>query len=138
MEAILLVIHILLALFLIGLVLLQRGKGAEVGAAFGRGASATVFGARGSASFLTKLTAIGAVLFFGTSLSLAYISSHKEQSGSSLFDQMHTTDSSAQLLSPDAGQQQAKVATKASSEVTDADVPPVEEVDSGDVPPIEE
>lgn len=136
MEAILLIIHILLAVFLIGLILLQRGKGAEVGAAFGRGASATVFGARGSASFLTKLTAIGAVLFFGTSLSLAYIASHKQQSGNSLFDQIKPADNNAQVISPDSEQQEAKAAVEVSSEA--ADVPPVEDVDRGDAPPVEE
>ena len=62
----------LVSLALIGLVLIQRGKGAEAGAAFGSGASSTVFGARGSASFLTRLTAVLAIVFFCTSLSLAY------------------------------------------------------------------
>lgn len=74
MQTVLLVIHVLLALGLIGLVLIQRGKGAEVGAAFGSGASSTVFGSQGSASFLTRATAIIATLFFLTSLGLAYMS----------------------------------------------------------------
>ena len=65
-------IHVLVALALVGLILIQRGKGAEAGAAFGSGASQTVFGARGSASFLTRLTAILATVFFCTSLTLAY------------------------------------------------------------------
>jgi preprotein translocase subunit SecG len=72
------VIHVLLAAALIGLVLFQRGKGAEAGAAFGAGASGTVFGARGSASFLTRTTAVLATLFFVTSLSLAYLSGQRE------------------------------------------------------------
>ena len=72
------VIHVLLAAGLIGLVLFQRGKGAEAGAAFGAGASGTVFGARGSASFLTRTTGILATLFFVTSLSLAYLSGQRE------------------------------------------------------------
>jgi len=72
MHTILLAVHILIAVSLIGLVLIQRGKGAEVGAAFGSGASNTVFGARGSASFLTRATAVLAALFFITSLSLAF------------------------------------------------------------------
>jgi len=70
---VLLAVHILLALLLIGVILLQQGKGATAGAAFGSGASSTVFGARGSASFLTRLTAILAVLFFSNSLLLAYL-----------------------------------------------------------------
>ena len=79
MHTVLLVIHILVAASLIGLVLLQRGKGAEVGAAFGSGASNTVFGARGSASFLTRATAVLAALFFITSLSLAFSVSQKKE-----------------------------------------------------------
>ena len=72
------VIHVLLAAALIGLVLFQRGKGAEAGAAFGAGASGTVFGARGSASFLTRTTGVLATFFFVTSLSLAYLSGKRE------------------------------------------------------------
>src|ERR1700749_4069757 len=67
-----LVIHLLLALMIIGLVLLQRGKGAEAGAGFGAGASGTVFGARGTSTLFSRLTAIFAALFFVTSLALAY------------------------------------------------------------------
>jgi preprotein translocase subunit SecG len=68
-----LVFHVLLALGIVGLVLLQRGKGAEAGAGFGAGASGTVFGARGSTSFLSRSTAVLATLFFMTSLALAYL-----------------------------------------------------------------
>ena len=72
MQLFLTVFHLLLALGLIGLILIQHGKGADAGAAFGSGASATVFGARGSGSFLTRTTAIMATLFFLTSMALAY------------------------------------------------------------------
>jgi preprotein translocase subunit SecG len=72
LETILVVFHVLLAVGLIGLILIQHGKGADAGAAFGSGASATVFGARGAASFLSRATAILATLFFLTSLVLAY------------------------------------------------------------------
>jgi len=68
-----LVFHVLLAAGIVGLVLLQRGKGADAGAGFGSGASGTVFGARGSASFLSRSTAVMATLFFATSLALAYM-----------------------------------------------------------------
>jgi preprotein translocase subunit SecG len=68
-----LVFHVLLAAGIVGLVLLQRGKGAEAGAGFGAGASGTVFGARGSTSFLSRSTAVLATLFFITSLTLAYL-----------------------------------------------------------------
>jgi preprotein translocase subunit SecG len=66
-------VHVLLALMIIGLVLLQRGKGAEAGAGFGSGASGTVFGARGTSTLFSKLTAVFAALFFVTSLTLAYL-----------------------------------------------------------------
>ena len=82
MEAFLLTIHVLLGLSLIALVLLQHGKGADAGAAFGSGASATVFGARGAATFLSKTTAIIATLFIFTSLSLGYLFLHQEGPGS--------------------------------------------------------
>ncbi|HWQ93906.1 MAG TPA: preprotein translocase subunit SecG [Gammaproteobacteria bacterium] len=70
----LLVIDVLACAGLIGLILLQHGKGADVGAAFGSGASQTVFGSQGSASFLTRTTAVLAVVFFAASLGLAYLS----------------------------------------------------------------
>ena len=82
LHALLLVAQVLLSVALIALILLQHGKGADAGAAFGSGASATVFGAKGSGSFLTKSTAILATLFFLTCLSLAYLSSHREGPGS--------------------------------------------------------
>ncbi len=70
------VVHVLLAFGIIALVLLQRGKGADAGAGFGAGASGTVFGARGSASFLSRTTAVLATLFFLSSLGLSYLFSH--------------------------------------------------------------
>lgn len=72
MQTILTVLQVLLSVGLIGLVLIQHGRGADAGAAFGSGASATVFGARGSGSFLSRATAILAALFFLTSMALAY------------------------------------------------------------------
>jgi preprotein translocase subunit SecG len=72
MQTILVVFHLLLSLALVGLVLMQHGKGADAGAAFGSGASATVFGSQGSANFLSRSTAILATAFFATSLALAY------------------------------------------------------------------
>ena len=74
---IILVIHVLLALGLVGLILIQHGKGADAGAAFGSGAAGSVFGARGAHSFLYKLTAVLAVAFFVTSISLAYFASNE-------------------------------------------------------------
>lgn len=75
MQQIILTLHLLLAVILIGLVLMQRGKGASMGAAFGSGASQTLFGSRGSISFLVKVTILVATLFFGTSIGLTYMAS---------------------------------------------------------------
>ena len=72
-----LAVHVLTALGIIGLVLIQHGKGADVGASFGGGASGSLFGATGSANFLSRATAVLAAVFFATSLSLAYLATHK-------------------------------------------------------------
>src|SRR3569832_580553 len=73
MHTVLLIVHILIAIALISLVLVQRGKGADMGAAFGSGASGTMFGSSGSASFLTRAAAVLAALFFITCLSLSFL-----------------------------------------------------------------
>ena len=83
-EKIFLVLLVLDALALIGLVLLQQGKGADVGAAFGSGSSGTVFGSSGGANFLTRLTTVFAVLFFVLSFSLAYLAKERTQSSAAL------------------------------------------------------
>ena len=72
-SEIILIIHVIIAVALVGLILIQHGKGADAGAAFGSGASSTVFGSQGSASFLTRITAGLATAFFITSLTLAYM-----------------------------------------------------------------
>ena len=78
------VLHVIVCIFLIAVVLLQRGKGAEMGAVFGGGASSTVFGSRGAGNFLTKLTTISAAVFMLTSLSLSYF--YTADSGERLFE----------------------------------------------------
>jgi preprotein translocase subunit SecG len=82
MEKLILVVHVLAAAAVIGLVLIQHGKGADMGAAFGSGASGSLFGVSGSSNLLSKLTAIFVAIFFATSLTLAYISSHRASSSS--------------------------------------------------------
>jgi len=84
MQTILLLIHVVIAIALVGLVLLQHGKGADAGAAFGSGSSQTVFGSQGSGSFLTRATAVLATVFFVTSLTLAYMSTGQITSSSSV------------------------------------------------------
>lgn len=73
MEKLVLIVHVLTALSIIGLILLQQGKGAEAGASFGAGVSGTVFGSEGSGNFFSRLTAIMATVFFVTSLGLAVL-----------------------------------------------------------------
>ncbi len=82
------ILHVLIASAIVGLVLIQRGKGADAGAGFGAGASGTVFGARGSASFLSRTTATLAGLFFATSLALAYMGGRKVEAPSSVMDRV--------------------------------------------------
>ncbi len=84
METVLVVIHLFLAIGLVGLVLIQHGKGADMGAAFGSGASATVFGSAGAGNFLSRTTAVLATLFFLTSLALAYFAMQKGEEESLL------------------------------------------------------
>lgn len=77
MEVILLVIHVIIAVAIIALVLLQHGKGADMGASFGSGSSGSLFGASGSANFLSRTTAVLATVFFASSLVLTYVYAHK-------------------------------------------------------------
>ena len=79
METLVWVVHVLTAVVLIGLELIQHGKGADMGAAFGTGSAGSLFGSSGSANFLSRSTAVVATLFFVTSLSLTYIYSHPAQ-----------------------------------------------------------
>ena len=92
LNSILLVIQVLLSISLIALILLQHGKGADAGAAFGSGASSTVFGARGSGNFLSRATAIIATLFFIVCLGLAYLAANRDApdgiSGSVISDEI--------------------------------------------------
>ncbi len=85
-QKIVLIVHTFIALGIIALVLLQRGKGADAGAAFGAGASGTVFGSRGSGSFFSRATAVLATAFFASSLTLAYLSSQRTTGPDSLLE----------------------------------------------------
>jgi len=77
MEFIVWILHVLVAMAVIGLVLMQHGKGADMGAAFGSGSSGSLFGATGSANFLSRTTAVLATAFFLTSMGLTYFSGQK-------------------------------------------------------------
>ncbi len=79
METLVWIVHVLTAIVLIGLVLMQHGKGADMGAAFGSGSAGSIFGSSGSANFLSRSTAVAATVFFITSLLLTYIYAHPAQ-----------------------------------------------------------
>lgn len=79
METLVVVVHVVIAVALVGLILIQQGKGADAGAAFGGGASQTVFGSQGSGSFLTRVTSILALVFFVTSFSLAIFAKQRAE-----------------------------------------------------------
>jgi preprotein translocase subunit SecG len=130
MQTTFLVIHTLIALAIIALVLLQRGKGAEAGAAFGAGASGTVFGSRGTTSFFSRTTAILATAFFATSLSLAYISSQRTSAPESLIEEVGTlgTEASPDVVPP----------TDEVPALPEMDSSMPAEADAPDVPPLDE
>jgi preprotein translocase subunit SecG len=90
------IFHVAVTAAIVGLVLLQRGKGADAGAGFGAGASGTVFGARGSASFLSRMTATLAALFFASSLTLAYLGGKKPEAPKSVIDRVGVPAAPAQ------------------------------------------
>lgn len=87
MFSLVLTVHVLVGLAVIGLVLMQHGKGADMGAAFGSGASGSLFGANGSANFLSRTTGVLAAVFFVTSLTLAYVASSKPKTTGSLMQE---------------------------------------------------
>ena len=105
-----LIIHTLIALAIIGLVLIQRGKGADAGAAFGAGASGTVFGARGSSSFFSRATAVLAAAFFATSLTLAYLSSQRTSGPESLLENAPAVETEQALPAAPPADEQLPVA----------------------------
>ncbi len=121
-NSILLVVQVLLSISLIVLILMQHGKGADAGAAFGSGASATVFGSRGSGNFMTRATTILAVLFFIVCLSLAYLSANR---------------SSPESVTGSVMSQEVAPATQSS----DGNLPPVDgensNIEESDLPPVE-
>ncbi len=122
LNSILLVVQVLLSISLIALILIQHGKGADAGAAFGSGASATVFGARGSGNFMTRTTTGVAILFFAVCLSLAYLSSHRDRPDSVTGSVMsQPMESSGALESGD-----LPPASTGTESFTDSDLPPAE------------
>ena len=97
MEFLVWILHVLAAMAVIGLVLMQHGKGADMGAAFGSGSSGSLFGATGSANFLSRTTAVLATAFFLTSMGLTYFSSQK---GAAMKQAAHPAQPAAPLSAP--------------------------------------
>ena len=106
--------HVLFALVIIGLVLLQHGKGADMGSGFGGGSSGSLFGATGSANFLSRATAVLATIFFLTSLGLAYLATNKPKSTGGVLDAVKTETSAPAVPVP------AKPAAETSTEAPKA------------------
>ncbi len=121
-QSVVLIGHTLIAVLIIVLVLLQRGKGADAGAAFGAGASGTVFGAQGSSNFFSRATAVLATAFFASSLALAYISSQRTTAPESLLEDSLATEAP---LEPEL------TGTDAASE--SEDFPELPEIENADV-----
>ena len=132
LDTLILIAHVLIATSIIGLVMLQKGKGADAGAGFGAGASGTVFGARGSANFLSRSTAVLAALFFATSIGLAYLN-RSVDSAPSLLEQAAVVDLSAEdamLVQPATGDEMLELPALPVQEAQ-PDAVPVPEADKG-------
>ena len=120
-----LIVDVVVALAIIGLVLLQHGKGADVGAAFGSGASGSLFGATGSANFLSRMTAILAVIFFITTFALAYLGSSRPRVASGVMDAVKEQSLPSQVpvsvtqTPPQAAPQAAKTGDAADSKANE-------------------
>lgn len=121
--SVVLVAHILVGLGICGLVLIQHGKGADMGAAFGSGASGSLFGATGSANFLSRTTAVLAAVFFTTSLALAYIASNKPKTSGSVMENA-VQSKSLPVVTPKEGQAaENKAAAPESKDSKAKDIP---------------
>jgi preprotein translocase subunit SecG len=99
LKTLIIVVQLLSALGVIGLVLLQHGKGADMGAAFGSGASGSLFGATGSANFLSRTTAVLAAIFFVTTLALTYLGSYKAKPSAGVLGEATTAPVAASAAS---------------------------------------
>jgi preprotein translocase subunit SecG len=126
---VLIVAHVLVALAIIGLVLLQHGKGADMGSGFGGGASGSLFGATGSANFLSRSTAVLAALFFFLSLALAYVATNRAalQSGGGVMDTVRQQQEPAKDV-PKPEAQPQKPAAEAAKPPAEAPKPPEKQV----------
>lgn len=100
METLVWVVHVLTAVVLVGLVLMQHGKGADMGAAFGTGSAGSLFGSSGSANFLSRSTAVAATIFFITSLTLTYLYAHPSAGRGGVMERVDVTKAVQQAPAP--------------------------------------
>lgn len=128
MFNILLAVQIIVAIAMIGLILIQHGKGADAGASFGAGASGTVFGAAGSANFLTRATAVLAAIFFASSIFLAILA--KNQSSDQYSLDVEPVEEVTTLTAPNETSSTEGTATQATSEVKTSETDTSETVTS--------
>ena len=126
LNNILLVFHVLISVSIVGLILLQQGKGADAGAAFGGGSSGTVFGSQGSGTFLSRTTAVLAALFFVTSLWLAYLAKTGQTEGDA-FDEKFKTEQTVPAADKAEGKVDSTTTLPTESEPAKTDVAPTEE-----------
>jgi preprotein translocase subunit SecG len=130
---VLIVLHVLLALAIIGLVLLQHGKGADMGSGFGGGASGSLFGATGSANFLSRTTGVLAALFFILSLALAYVATRRPMEEGGVMDTVRREPAS-QPASQKPGAEAQKPAVAPQNSSADAPKPAAEGAKGKEVP----
>ena len=129
MQETILIIYLVVAIALVGIILLQQGKGAEMGASFGAGGANTVFGAAGSGNALTKATTILAILFFAIALSISYINSTPQVVVDEVFDELPAAEQKSI---------EAQLPTDSAETGLEAELPPVEEVKTEATTPVED
>jgi preprotein translocase subunit SecG len=134
METILVVVHLFLAIGLVALVLIQHGKGADMGAAFGAGGSGSVFGSAGAGNFLSRATAILAALFFITSLGLAYFAMQVGGSSSSIMEGASAPAAQQEAIPQQEAVPQDLPVVPEDKASNDSDVPAVPQGDAPKIP----
>lgn len=130
MQETILIIYLVVSIALVGIILLQQGKGAEMGASFGAGGANTVFGAAGSGNVLTKTTTILAILFFAIALSISYLNSEPESTTDAILDEVSTSEQT-----PAAPSLEAEVPTVEAG--LEAEVAPTEGLEAETAPPVD-
>lgn len=117
LHTIIIIVQVLSALVIIGLVLLQHGKGADMGASFGSGASGSLFGATGSSNFLSKSTGVAAAIFFAATLGLAFINNKPVAAGGGVMENLPASSVPGEVAAPAASKDAKPAAAEQSSEV---------------------